>query len=158
MRPAAATALLGLVLTLTAATFDAAPLYVPGAAFVALAAGAVLWVIAGARGVRIERSLSARRVVEDQPVRVDIVVRSGRLALPAGRIEEDLLPAPAPIAGGRRLTHVRISVRFARRGRKLLAPPRVVVADPFSLATRTVPGTEDGAEVLVLPRVEPVVT
>src|SRR4051812_28463943 len=157
MRPAAATALLGLVLTLTAATFDAEPLYVPGAAFVALAAGAVLWVIAGARGVRIARSVSARRVVEDQPVLVDIVVRSGRLALPAGRIEDGLLPAPAPIAGGRRLTHVRISVRFARRGRRRLAPPSVVVADPFSLATRTVAGTEE-AEVLVLPRVEPVVT
>jgi uncharacterized protein (DUF58 family) len=48
-------------------------------------------------------------------------------------------------------------VRFARRGRKLLAPPQVVIRDPFGLATRRVCGLPP-EEVLVLPRIEPVVT
>src|SRR5918912_3519781 len=97
MRPAAVTALLGLVLALTAATFDAEPLYVPGAAFVFLAAGAVAWVHLSARRLRITRTVSARRVLEDDTVRVDIHVRTGSLALPAGLVEDPLLPAPAPI-------------------------------------------------------------
>jgi hypothetical protein len=50
-----------------------------------------------------------------------------------------------------------INARFARRGRKLLPPPRIVVSDPFGLATRIVIADEP-AEVLVLPRIEPVVT
>ena len=55
MRPAAATALLGLGLTLLAATFDAEPLYVAGIGLMVLAGGAALWVTLAARGVRVER-------------------------------------------------------------------------------------------------------
>jgi uncharacterized protein (DUF58 family) len=155
VRPAVATALLGALLALTAATFDAEPLYVAGAAFVALPAGAAAWVIGASRGLRIERTVGARRVVEEQPVAIDIHVRAARLALPAGVIEDDLLPGPSLVPSGRRAAHVHIDARFARRGRKALAPPRVVVRDPFGLATRVVQATEP-AEVLVLPRVEPV--
>ena len=157
MRPAIATALLGAVLALTAATFDAEPLYVAGVAFVALPLAAALWVTAASRGLRIERTVAARRVVEDQPVKIDIRVRAARLALPAGVIEDDLLPGPALVPSGRRAAHVHINARFSRRGRKRLEPPRVVVRDPFGLATRVVVGGEV-AEVLVLPRVEQVVT
>jgi uncharacterized protein (DUF58 family) len=77
--------------------------------------------------------------------------------LPTGGVLDPLLPAPAPLATGRRLTRVRIDVRFARRGRKLLAPPRVAVRDPFGLMVRIVrtsPIATD--EVLILPRIEPV--
>src|SRR4051812_20940793 len=157
MRPAAATAALGLVLVLTAATFDAEPLYVPGAAFILLAALSVAWVVAASRGVRIARTVSARRVVEEQPVQIVIRVRSGSLALPAGLVEDPLLPSPAPIAAGRRAATVQIDARFARRGRKRLVEPSVIVRDPFGLATRVVQGGGE-AEVLVLPRVERVVT
>ncbi|HEX2104968.1 MAG TPA: DUF58 domain-containing protein [Solirubrobacteraceae bacterium] len=157
MRPAAATALLGLVLALTAAVFDAEPLYVPGAAFILLAAGAVAWVLAGSRGVLISRTVSARRVVEEHSVEIVIDVRSGSLALPAGLIEDPLLPNPAPIAAGRRHARVHIDARFARRGRKRLVEPSVIIRDPFGLATRVVQGG-GAAEVLVLPRVERVVT
>ncbi len=59
------------------------------------------------------------------------------------------------MAVGRRRTHLHIDARFARRGRKTLAAPRVIVRDPFGLATRVV-AAEDPAEVLVLPRLEPV--
>ena len=54
MRPAAATALLGLLLTLTAATFDAEPLYVAGVGLMVLAGGG------GAVG-RARRARRARR-------------------------------------------------------------------------------------------------
>jgi uncharacterized protein (DUF58 family) len=157
MRPAAATALLGLLLTLTAATFDAEPLYVPGVALIVLAGAAALWVALAARGVRVARTVSTRRALEEQPVIIDLVVSSGRLPLPSGMIEDELLPAPAPMASGRQRTEVHISARFARRGRKVLPPPRIVVSDPFGLATKIVTADER-AELLVLPRIEPVVT
>lgn len=151
------TVLLGLVLILTAATFDAEPLYVPGSAFVLLAAGAIAWVHAGSRRLEIARTVSARRVIEDDTVRIDIRVRTRSLALPAGLIEDPLLPAPAAIGAGRRVAHVVIDARFARRGRKRLVEPSVVVRDPFGLATRIVQGGGE-AEVLVLPRIAKVVT
>jgi uncharacterized protein (DUF58 family) len=152
MRPAAATGLLGLALVLSAAIFDGEPLYVPGIGLIVLAVTAVAWVVAAARGVRVMRAVGARRVQEDEPVAVAIVVDGGRLPLPAGTIEDDLLAAPAPVASGQRRARVNIRVHFARRGRKVLAPPRVVVRDPFGLAS--VPVTaRDEAEVLVLPRV-----
>ncbi|MGZ4270178.1 MAG: hypothetical protein ACXVSX_13335 [Solirubrobacteraceae bacterium] len=156
MRPAAATALLGIGLLLVAATFDAEPLYVPGVAFVLLAGACAGWVAQGARGVRVERRVGARRVVEEQPVRIDIHVTAGRVPLPSGLIDDPLLREPAVMAAGRRRTHVRIDARFVRRGRRALAAPRVIVRDPFGLATRVVAG-EAAADLLVLPRVEPVV-
>jgi len=157
MRPAVVTALLGLVLALTAATFDAEPLYVPAAAFVLLAVGAVAWVHLGSRRLEIARTVSARRVLEDDTVRIDIRVRTRSLALPAGLIEDPLLPAPAAIGAGRRAAHVVIDARFARRGRKRLVEPSVIVRDPFGLAMRVVQGGGE-AEVLVLPRIAKVVT
>jgi uncharacterized protein (DUF58 family) len=155
MRPAALTALLGLLLLLAAAAFDAEPLYVPGVAFVVVAAACTAWVALAARGVRVTRTVGARRVLEGQPVTVDLVVSCGRLPLPSGTIEDDVLPGPARVAGGRRATRVRVGARFPRRGRMVLSPPRVVVRDPLGLASREVVSTAR-AEVLVLPRIEPV--
>jgi uncharacterized protein (DUF58 family) len=155
MRGALSTGLLGAALILTAALFDAEPLYVPGIAFVVLAVIVSAWVVSGARGVSIVRVVGARRALEDEPVPIDITVRSGRLTLPTGVIEDPLLGAPAPLAVGRRITRLRINARFARRGRKLLAAPRVVVRDPFGLAMRPASGRAQDAELLVLPRIEP---
>src|SRR3954454_10459036 len=157
MRPAVVTALLGLLLALTAATFDAEPLYVPGAAFVILAVAAVAWVHVGSRRLRITRRVSARRALEDDTVRIDIDVRTGSLALPAGLIEDPLLPAPAPIAPGRRVAHVVIDARFARRGRKRLVEPSALARDPCGLATRVVQGAGE-AELLVRPRIAKLLT
>jgi uncharacterized protein (DUF58 family) len=157
MRGALSTGLLGAALILTGALFDAEPLYVPGIAFVVLAVIVSAWVVSGARGVSIVRVVGARRALEDEPVPIDITVRSGRLTLPTGVIEDPLLGTPAPLAVGRRVTRLRINARFARRGRKLLAAPRVVVRDPFGLAMRPASGHAQDAELLVLPRIEPVV-
>jgi uncharacterized protein (DUF58 family) len=157
MGNAVAIALLGVALVLTAAVFDAEPLYVPGVTFLVLALGSAAWVIAAASGVRVHRTVALRRVHEDEPVAVEIVVRADGLPLPAGTIEDDLLPRPAPIPFDRRETRVRINARYVRRGPKRLEPPRVVVRDPFGLASRTITAAE-AAEVLVLPRVERVRT
>lgn len=153
MRGALVTAGLGVALLLTAAVFDAEPLYVPGVTFVALAAATAGWVMAAARGVEVTRTVGVRRVQEEEAVPVDIRVVAGALPLPSGTVEDDLLPMPAPLTSGERGHTVRISARFARRGRKVLRAPRVVVRDPLGLASAVVDAPED-AEILVLPRVE----
>ncbi len=155
MRPAALTALLGTLLLLAAAAFDGEPLYVAGLAFLLaglLSAGAVLL---GGVGVRLERVLSTRTVLEESPVEIRLRVRAGLLPFGTGTVEEELLRAPVPLTFGRRAMTVRITASFARRGRRVLAAPAVVIRDPLGLAARTVARGEP-AEVLVLPRVLPV--
>ncbi|WP_445150557.1 hypothetical protein [Baekduia sp. Peel2402] len=155
-RPLLRTAALGAVLLICAGLLDAEPLYVAGAAFIVLAVGAALWVLAGSRGVRATRTVGVTRAMEEQAVPVEILVSSPR-PLPTGGVIDQLLPKPAPLATGRRSTRVRIDVRFARRGRKVLTPPRVAVRDPFGLMVRIARGPAIAAdEVLILPRIEPV--
>ena len=159
MRRAFGTGLLAVVFGLTAALVDAEPLWVPAATLALIAGGSAAWVGFGARGVRVRRSLGARRVMEDEPVSIVIEVRAGRLGLPPARIADPLLPEPAPLRTGARGGRLRIEARFGRRGRRVLVLPRVLIADPLGLATRAVsarpsPGDD---EILVLPRIEPVV-
>ena len=160
MRPAIATGLLALALGATAALFDAEQLWVPAVALLLLAGGTSTWILLGARGVQVRRTLGARRVMEDDPVSVLIEVRAGRLALPPARIVDPLLPDSAPLRAGSRSGRVRIEVRFARRGRRRLVLPRAVISDPLGLARREVaakalPGED---EILVLPRISPITT
>jgi uncharacterized protein (DUF58 family) len=158
VRPALASFLLALVFGLTAALFDAEPLWVPAVVLAVLAAGSAAWVLRRSRGVTVRRRLGARRVIEDQPLSVVIEVVAGRASLPPATIIDPLLPGPVPTGGGVRLRRVRIDARFSHRGRRRLAPPRVRIADPLGLATREIaaaPSPKDD-EVLVLPRIEPV--
>jgi uncharacterized protein (DUF58 family) len=159
MRRALVTALLGLAFGLTAALVDAEPLWVPAATLGLVAAASAAWVGFGARGVQITRTLGARRVMEDEVLTIVLEVRAGRLGLPPSRIADPLLPAPVALRGGTGGGRVRIAVRFGRRGRRLLALPRVLVADPLGLATREVSARPSpaGDEILVLPRIEAVV-
>jgi uncharacterized protein (DUF58 family) len=161
VRGARDTALLALALGLVAALFDAEPLWVPAVALALLAGGAAAWVALGSRGLRVRRTLGARRVVEDEPLEVTIEVRAGSLPLPTGRLVDPLLDGPVALATGRRRSQIRIDARFARRGRRTLEAPKIVVSDPLALASRTVQprvGGEDAQdEVLVLPRIEKVI-
>ena len=155
MRSALGCAALGVLLLVVAGTFDAEPLYVTGAALALL----------GARRRRLDRR---RRVGRgDQAAswaraacsrssrwRSASAPTAGRLPLPPGWIDEPLLPEPVRFRAGRRTARVRVEVTFGRRGRRRLAPPALVLRDPFGLAQRVVTGT-DGDEVLVLPRVLP---
>jgi uncharacterized protein (DUF58 family) len=146
---------LGVLLLLVAGTFDAEPLYVTGAALVLLGAGAAAWIGLGAWGARIERTIGRRSVVEEEPLAVRIEVTRGRLPLPPGWIDEPLLPEPVRLNAGRSRARVRVEVTFSRRGRRVLAPPALVLRDPFGLAQRVIGGARVD-EVLVLPRVLPV--
>jgi len=151
MRSAFGCAALGLLLLLVAGTFDAEPLYVTGSALALLGLGAAGWIAAGAWKAEITRDLSARSVLEEQPLTVTITARSGALPLPPGWIDEPLLAEPVRFRARRRSTRVRVEIRFGRRGRRRLAPPVLVLRDPFGLAQRVVRGEHED-ELLVLPR------
>jgi uncharacterized protein (DUF58 family) len=155
VRSALGCAALGALLLVVAGTFDAEPLYVTGAALALLGIGAAGWIRLGAWGATVQREVGARSILEEQPLAVRIRADAGRLPLPPGWIDEPLLPQPVRFRAGRRDARVKVEVTFARRGRRRLAPPALVLRDPFGLAQRTV--TSDQAdEVLVLPRVLPV--
>ena len=156
MRSATGCAALGALLLIVAGTFDAEPLYVTGSALLLLAAAAAGWIGLGGRGARVTRTLSRPSVVEGEPLEARLEVRAGRLPLPPGWIDEPLLDAPVRLPAGRRRASVRVEVSFERRGRRQLAPPALVLRDPFGLAERVVPGAR-GDELLVLPRVYPLV-
>ena len=68
----------------------------------------------GARGVRVQRTLGARRVMEDEPVAILIEVHAGRLGLPPARIADPLLAAPVALRDGARGGRLRIEARFGR--------------------------------------------
>jgi uncharacterized protein (DUF58 family) len=148
------TALLGVALCLAGATFDSASLYVPGVGLLALAVGAVGWVLLAAQGAVITRTPGPHTVVEDEPYPLRIEVRSGLAPPPGGELLEPLLGWPVPIAG-RWSRRLRINVRFSRRGRRVLEPAILVIRDPLRLFSRELTAT-GGEEVLILPRVEPV--
>jgi uncharacterized protein (DUF58 family) len=153
MRPLAVAGF-GLALCLAGATFDAASLYVPGVAMIAIAGGATAWVLLAASGAAIDRVTGPHTVVEEEPYPLRIEVRAGVLPPPGGELIEPLLGWPVTIAG-RWSRRVRINVRFSRRGRRVLEPGRLVIRDPLRLFSRELVGA-GGNEVLVLPRVEPV--
>ena len=146
---------LGVLLLVVAGTFDAEPLYVTGCALILLAAAAIAWIVTGARGVTIERTLAARSVTEEEPLEVRIEARAGALPLPPGWIEDPLLPEAVHVRAGRRRRVLRVQVTFARRGLRRLEPPRLVLRDPFGLAQRVIAGGAKD-EVTVLPRTYPV--
>jgi uncharacterized protein (DUF58 family) len=151
---AAATACLGVALCLAAATFDSPSLYLPGVALGALAVLATAWVLLAARGAHLTRRPGPATVVEDEPYPLRIELKAGRVPPPGGELFDPLLGWPVPI-GGRWLRRVRINVRFERRGRRRLEPGLLVIRDPLGLCVRELPG-QGREEVLVLPRVEPV--
>jgi uncharacterized protein (DUF58 family) len=161
-RRAQGTAACGLLLTLAAFTFDAAPLFVAGVAFILLGVATPLWVRASARGIHVQRHLLAERVIEGEPVEAVIEVGSGPLGLPGGDVLDPLAGGPISLhrplsPRARRATaEIRVVARFPRRGRRQLDPPALIVRDVLGLACATCAGTGAAQMVLVLPRIEPV--
>ncbi|MFL5821441.1 MAG: DUF58 domain-containing protein [Solirubrobacteraceae bacterium] len=154
MRGPPATAAVGIAMLVAAGMFDAEPLLVAGVALTALTLGLWAWSWFAARGAALSRELAARRVEEGRPLTMRLVA-TARVGLPGGDIAEPLLGVPAPLALGRRRAAVRVEARFARRGRRVLEPPTLVLRDPLGVARREC-RTAGPQEVLVLPRVEPV--
>jgi uncharacterized protein (DUF58 family) len=152
------TAAVGATLLLAAVLFDAEPLYVPGVALTLAALGAAVWVLVGTVGTIVERSIGARRAVEDEPVEVTILTRPGITVLPGSALSDPLLKEPLPLKAATGVHRVRIEARFSRRGRRVLEPPTLEVGDPLGLMRGRVLARGNGDELLVLPRIEPVVT
>jgi uncharacterized protein (DUF58 family) len=147
-------AAVGLVMLLGGLTFGTASLFLPSIALLLLGLGSALWVGLAAAGAGIRRTPGPHTVEEEQPWPLLLDVQRGLVPPPGGELVEPLLGRPLPV-GPRAARRVRVEVRFERRGRRRLDPARLVLRDPLGLAER---GMESGAEeVLVLPRVQPVV-
>ncbi len=169
MRPraGAGVALLGLGLFLLAGLLDAEPLYVPGIGLLVLALAAWAWVALAAAGAGAWRELDVRRVPEGEAIPVTLRVRSAGIPLPGGAVEDPLLPRPVPLpplrprTGGAPGEHegvLHLAVSFARRGRRTVEPPALLLRDPLGLVPRRVRGRGEATELLVLPLLLPVRT
>ena len=143
----------GAVLLVSAAAFDSASLYVPAVGLLVLCVIAAGWVHLSAWGAELVRTLGADSVEEEHPYELRVAASAGLLPPPGGELMEPLLGRPLPVAG-RPSVQARVSVRFARRGRRVIEPCRLTIRDPLSLAERWI--ETPPAQVLVLPRVEPV--
>ena len=161
MRRAAGCAALGLILLLCAALFAVRSMYVPAITFLALGLGFAIWVTLAAAGAKLEREPGPPTIEEDSPWPLKIVITPGFVPPPGGEVVESLLPRPLRLSqlkigrdGKRR---VRVDVRFGRRGRRIIRPATLVLRDPLGLATRELESGGDLGEVLVLPKIEPVV-
>lgn len=151
----AGTLALGAGMTATAAAFGSPSLYVPGIALMLLAVVATIWVTAAARGASLERRIGPATVEEEQAWPVEVTAGTGPVPAPGGELVEPLVRGSLPIAG-RSSRRMRVSVTFERRGSRLLEPARLVVRDPLGLLERRIEAGV-GHEVLVLPRIEPVI-
>jgi uncharacterized protein (DUF58 family) len=142
-------------MALTAVAFDTASLYLPAVALLVLSAGSALWVSLAAFGAGITRAPGPPTIEEEAAYPLRLELAQGVLPPPGGELRDPLLADPIPL-GGRSSSRVRIDIRFARRGRRVLQPGSLLICDPLRLATRVVEGGGEPAELLVLPRTEPV--
>lgn len=151
----AGTLALGAAMTAVAATFSSPSLYVPGIALMLLAAGAAVWVLGAASGASLERRIGPHMVEEEREWPIEITARIGPLPAPGGELAEPLLRGSLRMAGhsSRRM---RVAVTFEHRGMRRLEPARLVIGDPLGLIERRIEAGA-GQEVIVLPRIEPVV-
>jgi uncharacterized protein (DUF58 family) len=152
---ARSTVALGIGFVLAGAAFDSESLYVPGIALTLLAAASWAWVELASRGARLEVAPCPATVVEDEPYPVRVDVRGGWVPLRA-ELRHALLPGPLAVGISRpgQVEHVRVEARFPRRGRRSAGRVTLQVTDPLHLHRREL--ARRSAEVLVLPRVEPV--
>jgi uncharacterized protein (DUF58 family) len=147
---------LAVALVLAGAAFDSPSLYVPGIALALLWGGSLAWVRLAVQGTRIERERGPATVVEGELYPLRIRIRRGTVP-PRGELADPLLESPLRVHPfvRERVRQVSVPVRFARRGRRRLDPARLIVRDPLGLRSQEV-RSRDGGEVLVLPRIEPV--
>lgn len=145
---------LGAALVLCGAAFDSPSLHVPGVTLALVGVVSAAWVALASAGARVRRDLGPRTVQEDEPYPLELRFTAGLLRPPGGELVDPLLADPVPLRLAR-FRRQRAEVRFGRRGRRMIAPGRLVIRDPLSLAVHTRPAGEE-TEVIVLPRVEPV--
>jgi uncharacterized protein (DUF58 family) len=146
---------IGVALVLVGAAFDSPSLYVPGLALAILSIGSGVWVRLAARSVRLQRCPGPWSVIEGEPYPLALRIQHGRLPPPGGRVEDPYLEEPQAL-GMRFPEQLSVEARFARRGRRQLEPATLRIGDPLGLRSAEVRSSGE-VEVLVLPRVEPVV-
>lgn len=156
MTRAAAAAVLAAALVLAALLFDTPSLLVPGVGIGLLALGSALWVGLAAHGAGIRRVPGPHTVEEEHPYPLRLELQPGLVPPPGGELHDPLLAEPLRL-GAASPAKVRIDVRFERRGRRVLEPGRLSIHDPLRLAVRNTDQTGEQQELLILPRVEPVV-
>ena len=155
MKRAAGVALTGAALLLAAFTFDSATLFVPAVALLILPVLISAWVWVAWKGARVERILEAERVVEEEPVEARVQLR-GTVGLPGAELHDPLASGSIGISATlwTRQIELRILARFPTRGRILLPPPQLWLADQLGLVRKTRLGSGPQQELLVLPRTE----
>jgi uncharacterized protein (DUF58 family) len=146
---------LGAALATVAVVFDTASLYVPAVALILAGTVAMTWVALAALGAGVQRERGPVTVEEGRRYPLRLGLHTGLLPAPGGELCDPLLTEPVALTG-LSSRQIRLYVRFARRGRRVIEPAAMVIHDPLRLATRTVRAGDEPAEVLVLPRVESV--
>jgi uncharacterized protein (DUF58 family) len=147
-------AILGAALALAGLGFGLPSLVVAGLGMAGLAGLAVAWVeLALPR--QLVRLPCPARVVEDEPFELRVRAAGGYLPPPGGELSDTVLSEPLPIGPGWRGS-IDEEVALHGRGRHRLAPTRLEVRDPLGLRVRAIE-SDDPGELLVLPRIEPVV-
>jgi uncharacterized protein (DUF58 family) len=141
---------------LAGAAFDLPSLYVPGLALAVLVIGLRLWVEVVARTARVEQLPGPWSIVEGEAYPLRIRLRAGSLPPPGGQLVHPLADRPVGLAM-RSSRQFHLELRSLRRGRPRLEPATLMLSDPIGLHTSQVPSGH-GQRVLVLPRIEPVVT
>ena len=145
---------LGVALIVTAGGFDSPSLLVPGVALSALGLLLPAWVEAVRRAARIEVDSGPAQLIEGESYPLRMRIRAGPLPVPGGDLRSPLFGDSLPLAFGRRTVAAEAPVET--RGRRPVGPVTVAFRDPLSLRVATSAGAAAG-DVLVLPRVEPVV-
>lgn len=153
---AAATALrIGLGLLAAGLVFASTALLVPGAALALLAIALTAWGHLAGRGASVRRSALPARVIEGEPFELSLAGSTGLLPL-LGELADPTIGSPLRVRSLRPRERFELHRQgsLPRRGRHLLAPPVLWLADPLGIASREI-ASGDSASVLVLPRVEP---
>ncbi len=153
--PAAPTAaVLGAALILSGLGFGSPSLLVPGIGLLGMAT--VFWVWVGlATPSKLIRAPGPSRVIEEEPFRLRVRAVGGYLPVPGGELTDPVLATPLRV-GPRWNRSLDEEVRLRGRGRRRLEPARLTVRDPLGLRTRVV-ASDTATDLLVLPRIEPLV-
>jgi uncharacterized protein (DUF58 family) len=147
-------AALGLALVLAGGGFGTPSLYVAGFGLWALIGLAIAWVEL-ARPRRLERAPGPARIVEGEPYPLDLRAIGARVPPPRGLLDDSVLDRPVPV-GPRWRGHLRTRAPLVGRGFRRLGPATLELRDPLGIWSRRVE-SRPGGELLVLPRIEPVV-
>lgn len=145
---------LGIAMIGAGLAFGAPSLLVPGVGLLILGGISLVWVeLATPR--QLLRAQGPTRIVEGEPFELRIEAKGARVPPPTAELSDPVLRRPLSL-GPRWNGRVDETVWIRGRGRRRLDPARLEVRDPLGLRVRTVTSNDPG-ELLVLPRIEPVV-